>query len=136
MKPLSTNKDKYDACPHKYVNGNPRHRLHWNSTLGLAAGGWTASATSVLRITRHLNQTYSQKQLDEFGWGKSGRGRLSHNGLVPNGGASFVAMYPVGYKVSGTGDDLSDVHIAVAANIDTSTTELVLIHKRNPMNLF
>ena len=71
-----------------------------------------------------MNQTYSQKQLDDFGWGKTARGRLSHNGLVPGGGASSVAMYPIGYKVSGTGDDLSDVHIAVAANIDTDTTEL------------
>lgn len=123
VKPLRAMIDNLDACPHVIENQRPISVMHWDSKLGLAAGGWTASATSMLKLTRHQNQKYSQKQLDNNGWFRSSRGRLSHNGKI-RGGTAYVVMYPPGYKPAGTNDDLSDVHIAIAANISTSTSEL------------
>lgn len=123
VRPSTVNNDKYDACAHELRNGKFKAIDFKNSTLGLAAGGWTASAASLLKITHHLENTYSTQELNNMGWGLTGTGALSHNGLT-NGGTAFVVMFPAGYKSVKTGDDLSNVHVALAANIRTSTSAL------------
>jgi hypothetical protein len=69
---------------------------------------------------------YGDVELDNMGWGKEarsdGKGKLSHNGYL-DGGAAFVVMFPRGY-VSNSGKKLGRVHVALAANVSTSTGEL------------
>lgn len=43
---------------------------------------------------------------------------------MTEGGASYVALFPSGYKSAVTGGDLGNVHVAVAANIAASTNAL------------
>jgi hypothetical protein len=57
-----------------------------------------------------------------MGWGKTSKGKLQHNGLT-GGGTAFVSMFPKGY-ISSTNLDLSEVHVAILTNIDTSTSDL------------
>jgi hypothetical protein len=69
-----------------------------------------------------LDGAYTEKELMDMGWGRETRGKLHHNGLT-GGGTAYVVMFPAGYK-SVDGSDLSDVHIAIAANISTDTEAL------------
>ena len=49
-----------------------------------------------------------------MGWGRETRGKLEHNGLI-DGGIAHVAIFPKGYR-SRSGKNLSDIHVALAAN--------------------
>lgn len=106
--------DMYDSCAHQYINNEfkviPDGESRWNP-----AGGWKASAGSLLRITNHLTNKYSTSELKDMGWGVTSSGIASHNGAI-TGGMSYVAMFPNGYHSVVTGGDLSNVHIALAAN--------------------
>lgn len=56
-----------------------------------------ASGESLARIMGDLDKKYTNKQLDNMGWGKQsrsdGKGKLSQNGRI-GGGAAFVVMSP------------------------------------------
>lgn len=112
-----------DAMPYTLDSNGKFTRLDCeDSTLGLAAGGFMASARDLLLITRYLTSKYSDQQVNEMGWFGSGKGKLEHNGLR-GGGASYVAMFPKGYK-SVSGADLSEVQVAIVVNADTDTGKL------------
>ncbi len=94
-----------------------------DSTLGLAAGGFMASARDLLLVTKYLTSKYPFEDVDSMGWFRSGaNGKLEHNGKR-EGGTCYVAMFPKGYK-SGSGVDLSEVHVAIVVNADTDTGKL------------
>ncbi|NOX36814.1 MAG: beta-lactamase family protein [Calditrichaeota bacterium] len=96
-----------------------------NAGLGLAAGGWTASAKSLLWITRYLSNKYSIEELKSMGWGARTGGKnnqyekLHHNGLIA-GGMAYVVLFPAGY-VSKSGKNLSEIHVAIATNTSDFT---------------
>ncbi|MEU1972153.1 serine hydrolase [Microbacterium sp. NPDC019599] len=87
---------------------------------GLAAGGFMASAQSMTRIMAELANTHTTAELDRMGWGRgtnsNGHVNLSHNGSITGGLASAV-MFTAGYRSATENADLSDVHVAVAANV-------------------
>ncbi len=122
VRPMSARPDRYDADPYNIVDGRPVRLAHKESSLGLAAGGWTASARSLLWITTRLAKQYSPEELDAMGWGRESRGKLEHSGLI-DGGTAYVAIFPKGYR-SRTGVDLSETHVALAANTRVSTAAL------------
>lgn len=122
VRPQTTNHDSQDAWAHELRDDKYFLLDFENSTLGLAAGGWTAAAQSLLKITDHLDSTYSTQELKDMGWAQETRGKLHHNGRL-RGGTAYVVMFPAGYT-SLDGHDLGDVHVALAANIWTSTGAL------------
>jgi CubicO group peptidase (beta-lactamase class C family) len=122
VRPQTANNDSKDSIAHELANGKIKSLPFKDSGLGLAAGGWTASATSLVKIMDKLDGAYTEKELMDMGWGRETRGKLHHNGLT-GGGTAYVVMFPAGYK-SVDGSDLSDVHIAIAANIATDAQAL------------
>lgn len=126
VRPRSKTPDARDATP-MYLddNGVFGTHPHKDAGIGLAAGGWTASAGDMLRITEYLTSAYSFTKLGKMGWHVDGSGtktKLDHNGRI-GGGTSYVALFKPGY-VSTNGTDLSDIQIAVATNIWTDTGAL------------
>ena len=94
------------------------------STIGLAAGGWSASAHAMLQISHHLAANYPWSDINRMAWGGTDSGKLSHNGAT-GGGTAYICMFPKGYTSSSTGGSLSEVHVAVATNTGgVSTSEL------------
>ena len=119
------NPDSCDAYGHKFNdNQQLEHYPFAESPLSmrLAAGGFMASAESVVRLTASLDKQYTTEELDSMGWFKDGKGRLDHNGLI-RGGTAYVAMFPEN-SVSNSGADITEIHIAVATNIWFDTNEL------------
>ncbi|MGA7934556.1 MAG: serine hydrolase, partial [Kovacikia sp.] len=117
VRPERAHPDSCDAWKHKLNSSQkPEPYPFEDSGLGLAAGGFTASAQSLLGLAASLDKKYTTEELDSMGWGKTTRGRLSHNGSV-GGGLAYVVMYPDGYRSSNENLDLSEVHVAVAINI-------------------
>lgn len=112
-----------DAMPYTLTNDGKFVAVErTDSTLGLAAGGFMASARDLLLVTKYLRSKYSYAQIDDLGWFKSGKGKLDHNGKR-TGGTCYVAMFPTGYK-SNSGVDLSDLHVAIVVSADTDTAKL------------
>lgn len=116
------NPDSCDAYGHELNNNQqPKPYEFEESPLGtgLAAGGWVASAESVVRLTVALDKQYTTAELDSMGWtgwtNKKGHLRLNHNGSI-KGGLAYAVMYPDGYRSGDENLDLSEVHIAVATN--------------------
>jgi CubicO group peptidase (beta-lactamase class C family) len=102
-----------------YANGSFVARPYSGDPQGLAAGGWTASAESMLRITNHLITTHGAGDVDLMGWGREERGKLEHSGST-GGGYAYVAIFPPGYT-SVSGVNLSNVHVALASNTEMSS---------------
>lgn len=122
VRPQTVNNDDKDAFPYNWSNGKYQRLDFKHSTLGLAAGGWTASATSLVKFTDKLDAAYSIQEMKDMGWAQETRGKLHHNGRT-EGGTAYVVMFPSGYKSVG-GDDLGDVHVALATNIWTDAKAL------------
>jgi CubicO group peptidase (beta-lactamase class C family) len=117
------NPDSCDAWGHKYNGDKKLEALPFmDYKLGLAAGGFRASAQALARLMVELDKKYTTEELDSMGWFKNSKGKLEHNGLL-DGGTAFVAMFPEGY-ISSNNVDLSEVHVAVVTNIRTSTGDL------------
>ena len=114
VRPMSRVHDPLDSDPYTVRGGKVAKVELRDAGVGLAAGGWTASATSVLRITRYLSKSYTVEELDAMGWGRESRGKLEHSGLI-DGGMAYVAVFPKGYK-SRSGKDLGRIHVALASN--------------------
>jgi CubicO group peptidase (beta-lactamase class C family) len=123
VRPERANPDSCDAWNHKYnADQEPEVFPFEEHGLGLAAGGFRASAQALARLMVELDKKYTTEDLDSMGWFKTPKGQLHHNGLL-DGGTAFVAMFPKGY-ISSTNVDLSEVHVAVVTNIRTSTGDL------------
>jgi len=120
VRPMTTHHDIMDATPYDLSGTTPVAVPPRDSNLGLAAGGWTASAKSLLWITRHLSQNFTIQELRNMGWFSRAGGkknqyiRLQHNGLT-KGGMAHVVIFEPGYQ-SKSGKDLSDIHVAIATN--------------------
>ena len=115
------NPDSCDAYGHKFVQDQQPEPLPFEEStlsLGLAAGGFMASAQSLVRLTVNLDKKYTTEELDSMGWFSNTKGKLEHNGSV-SGGAAYVAMFPEGYRSSTENLDLSEVHVAVATNVQS-----------------
>lgn len=115
MRPQRAHPDSCDAHKHRFVDGALEPVAFENAGLGLAAGGFVASAEDLMRVTTWLDKKYTVEQLDRMGWGATSKGKLSHSGATSDGMA-FVAMFPENY-VSSSGADLSEVHVAVMTNV-------------------
>jgi CubicO group peptidase (beta-lactamase class C family) len=124
--PMSSRKRSSDATGYRFSGGKLQAVPFKDSGLGLAAGGFMASGESLVRIMRSLDETYTDEQLDDMGWGKEfradGKGKLSHNGKL-DGGTAFAVMFPRGY-VSVSGKKLGRVHVAIATNVSTDAGAL------------
>ena len=110
-----------DAWSHIYNDqGKPVPIGFKDAGLGLAAGGFRASAQDLTYLMSQLEERYSSDEIDAMGWGKSSRGKFSHNGRK-EGGTAQVVMFSEGYR-SVSGLDLSRVHVALVTNISMSDT--------------
>jgi CubicO group peptidase (beta-lactamase class C family) len=118
VRPMSAHPDYLDADGYNLVDDKPVRVTPKDTGLGLAAGGWTASAQELLWITRHLTDTYTAGQIDSLGWFRRMSGRLEHNGKI-SGGAAYVTIFPDNFTTN-DGLDLSNIHIAVASNTQIS----------------
>lgn len=109
------------AARHEFQDGGSVPKVlkfeQWG--LGLAAGGFRSSAKHLAMLMLTLEAKYTGEQLDQMGWGKNGKGALSHSGLT-GGGNAYAVMYPDGYK-SNSGKDLSEVHVVVITNVSGET---------------
>ncbi len=120
IRPMNAQPDLMDSDNYNIDHGKPVRVNFKNAGLGLAAGGWTASAKSLLWVTRFLTQNYAVETLKNMGWASGNGGKnnnyinLRHNGLI-NGGMAYVVIFPKGY-ISSSGKDLSNVHVAIASN--------------------
>ncbi len=127
VRPMSLYPDPLDADAYLKEENATVKQPYKPSGLGIAAGGWTASAQSVLWITRNLSRKYTVEELKNMGWLSRSGGEnnnyesLFHNGLIA-GGMAYVVMFPGGY-ISKSGKDLSEVHIALATNTSYPTRE-------------
>jgi CubicO group peptidase (beta-lactamase class C family) len=123
VQPGRVNPDSCDAWGHTSNGDKKLEALPFmDYKLGLAAGGFRASAQALARLMVELDKKYTTEELDSMGWFKNSKGKLEHNGLL-DGGTAFVAMFPEGY-ISSNNVDLSEVHVAVVTNIRTSTGDL------------
>ncbi|MEM1240311.1 MAG: serine hydrolase [Cyanobacteria bacterium P01_H01_bin.26] len=115
--PERSNPSKREAWSHVYKSNKPVPIKFGNSGTGLAAGGFRASAQDLTAIMAYLDRTYTNAELGKMAWGKGDRGKLSHSGRIGDAGTAYVVMFPDGYTAL-NGTDLSQVHIAVATNIN------------------
>lgn len=107
-----------EAWSHVYNGqGQPVPIPFGNSGTGLAAGGFRASAQDLTYIMTHLENTYTEAELNKMAWGREARGKLSHSGRIGDAGTAHVAMFPEGYTAL-NGADLSRVHVAIATNVN------------------
>jgi CubicO group peptidase (beta-lactamase class C family) len=108
--------DSRDAWGHKIDgNGNLVPIEFKNSTLGLAAGGFMASARDMIRVMTYLNRKYTWEEINKMGWFKGSKDRLSHSGDT-SGGTAFAVMFPDGF-ISNSGRNLSQICVALNTNI-------------------
>lgn len=116
VRPERANPDSCDAYNHKFnSNLKPEVFPFEEHGLGLAAGGFRASAQDLVRLTVLLDKKYTTAELDSMGWAMSSKGKLGHGGRL-DGGTAYVAMFPEGY-ISKSDTNLSEVHVAVVTNI-------------------
>jgi CubicO group peptidase (beta-lactamase class C family) len=116
VRPERANPDSCDAWNHKYnADQKPEVFPFEEHGLGLAAGGFRASAQALARLMVELDKKYTTEELDSMGWKiEQPKGKLEHGGALP-GGKSYVAMFPKGYIDNKL--DLNEVHVAVVTNI-------------------
>lgn len=132
IRPEFSRPDSCDAHNHKHGEGDinslstdnlpaPVPFAFEQYGLGLAAGGWRASAQDLAWVMTSLESRYAWEEIDSMGWGSNSKGKLSHNGKL-SGGTSVVQMFPEGYTSSGK--DLSGVKVALVTNIRTKDGSL------------
>jgi len=104
------------AWNHEFEGGvaKPGEFEQWG--LGLAAGGFRASAMHLARLLITLDGKYTGAQLDQMGWATNGAGKLGHSGSA-YGGTAYAAMFPQGYTESGK--DLSGIHVVIISNVQS-----------------
>ena len=114
VRPERANPDSCDAWNHTYnADLEPEVYSFEEHGLGLAAGGFRASAQELARLMVELDKkNYTTEDLDSMGWYRNSKGKLGHSGLV-RGGTAYVAMFPKSYMPK----DQSEINVAIAANI-------------------
>jgi CubicO group peptidase (beta-lactamase class C family) len=136
--------NKLDAMPHSINDGKIQTDaiVKKQSQLGLAAGGWTASAGDMIRLMLATDKLANHKDIltansldimntppfpatasdRAIGWeyfkNNTGGVKLDHNGSTGNGQAYLVKFLP-GY-ISNSGDDLSNIYVAIHVNVGGS----------------
>jgi len=119
VRPRRANPDSCDAHNHEFdQDGKPERADFRGSDLGLAAGGFTGSAQNLLGLTASFAKKYTTAELDSMGWSGSS-GKLGHSG-----GAGYGSAYVVMFTEAATDVDLRGVHVAVATNIGSPTSDL------------
>ncbi len=119
VRPRRANPDSCDAHNHEFnKDAKPERADFRESDLGLAAGGFTCSAQSLLSLTASLAKKHTTAELDSMGWSGSS-GKLGHSG-----GAGYGAAYVAMFTEDSTNVDLRGVHVAVATNIGFPTSSL------------
>jgi CubicO group peptidase (beta-lactamase class C family) len=108
-------------------NGVSPHQAS-DSGLGLAAGGWSMNAMNMVKLSNEIVDRWGWSAADKMGFGSNNKGAISHSGKT-GGGSSYIIAFPPGYKAN-SGEDLSDVHVAVASNTQTSTSHLKTLASR------
>ncbi|MEJ2044022.1 MAG: serine hydrolase [Reinekea sp.] len=93
-----------------------------DSVLGLAAGGWSMNAMNMVKLSNEIVDRWGWSAAGRMGFGLNSKGAISHSGKT-GGGASFIIAFPPGY-IANSGEDLSDVHVAVASNTRISPSHL------------
>lgn len=114
IRPQKVNVDAADSSAYELRNSGPDPLPFKNSTVGLAAGGWTAPAQGILALTAELADRHTPEEIDGFGWHKSATGRLSHSGST-GGGYAYASLFPGNY-VHPDGHDVAGIHVAIASN--------------------
>lgn len=99
-----------------------------DSGLGLAAGGWSMNAMNMVKLSNAIVDRWGWTAADKMGFGSNTKGAISHSGKT-GGGASYIIAFPPGYKAT-SGEDLTDVHVAVASNTQISTSHLSTLASR------
>lgn len=130
-----------DASPHRYTTHfGPVvwHDRPWPYPVQYPSGGWVSTARDLVRLMCATDQIANQSDIlsppilalmeslpypqatsvGAHGWMREAGGKLWHNGSV-GGGASYIAKFPPGY-VSANGTNLSDVSVAICANIQNA----------------
>jgi CubicO group peptidase (beta-lactamase class C family) len=126
VRPERAHPDSCDASNHTFNSDREPDVFPFEEHgLGLAAGGFRSSAQDLVRLTALLDKKYTTAELDNMGWGKTSKGKLSHNGKA-SGGTAQVTMFPEGYR-SNDNLDLSEVHVAVATNVQMVGYDLRLM---------
>jgi CubicO group peptidase (beta-lactamase class C family) len=120
--PRSSNPTHLDAYLYYSNKQSVSKVAHTDSGTGLAAGGWNASAESMVTISNKLAQKWGWNAMDLMGWGRNSKGKLGHSGKT-GGGIAYIAVFPEGYTAN-NGADLSDVHIAIATNTEVKDAGL------------
>lgn len=108
-------------------NGASPHQAG-DSGLGLAAGGWSMNAMNMVKLSNEIVDRWGWTAADRMGFGRNSKGAISHSGKT-GGGASYIIAFPLGYKAN-SGEDLSNVHVAVASNTQISTSHLRTLASR------
>jgi CubicO group peptidase (beta-lactamase class C family) len=78
VRPERANPDSCDAWNHKYnADQKPEVFPFEEHGLGLAAGGFRASAQDLARLMVELDKKYTTEELDSMGWFKTSKGKLA-----------------------------------------------------------
>lgn len=121
IRPQKQNADAEDSVAFEMGDSGPEPRDFKDSTVGLAAGGWTASAQGILAVTAELADRYSADKIDSLAWMSSATGRLHHSGST-GGGYAYVSLFPDTY-VHPDGHDVAGIHVAIASNTRDKTDD-------------
>ncbi len=141
-----------ESEPHSYASGDPSTAVVVDvdeSRIGLAAGGWMASAGDMVRLmlatdrldnhpdllapaTLELMESRpfaSTASVRAHGWRVSCNGRMGsangctiralHHNGKVEGGSSWIVKFPQGY-ITPDGIDLSNINVAILQNISSS----------------
>ncbi|MBD2385950.1 serine hydrolase [Cylindrospermum sp. FACHB-282] len=129
VQPGRVNPDSCDAWGHKYDADKKLEALPFmDYKLGLAAGGFRASAETLARLMVELDKKYTTEELDSMGWFNESKRKLGHTGGL-GGGTAYVTMFPKG-NISSPNVDLSEVHVAILTNIGTKGKDLVSLAEK------
>ncbi|WP_438028273.1 serine hydrolase [Sorangium sp. So ce233] len=131
----SSGQSAQDMFRHSYVGGVPASYLDdATNNLGLAAGGWKASAGDLVRLmlatdgnpnhpdilspaTLALMESRPYPGASSFahGWDRNSAGKLAHSGRL-DGGTTYIAKYPTNY-INGSS---APITVAICTNVSIS----------------
>jgi CubicO group peptidase (beta-lactamase class C family) len=122
--------DSRDAVGYRIDSrGNLLSNPFENSTVGLASGGFMASAQNMIRVMRFLKRKYENastpgeelaewEDINKMGWEVTTNKRWLYKGGDTSGGTGWAVMYPKGGSTV-SGSDLSDICVAINTNINS-----------------
>ncbi len=120
--PRTSNLSSSDSHQYNVTSNDVLPHQAGDAGLGLAAGGWSMNAMNMVKLSNSIVDRWGWDAAGKMGFGRSSKGAISHSGKT-GGGASYIIAFPPGYTAN-TGENLSDVHVAVASNTQISTSYL------------